>query len=107
MNFKEIKLIYNNALHNDVSIELNLLEDTMVINYQDIINTQFSEGNVEENEKYKKYLRLGMYSKAPCGGFVNFYKLKSKKGSYYVLYSGVNEVSNSHYIVTVHGFFSE
>ena len=50
---------------------------TVILNFQDIINTQFSGGNLgSEIDKVKSFLNLGIYSKAPCGGFVNLHKQK-------------------------------
>jgi len=59
---------------------------------------------LRKNLKY--LLKLGMHSKAPCGGFVNFYQVKNGERSF-ILYSGVNEVYNSQFIITIHKILSE
>lgn len=92
------------------NIKLDFLDDEILVELNNIINTQFQGGNIQENEmlqSLKDYLGIGLYSKAPCGGFVNFFKVKSIKGEDFVLYSGVNEVSNSHYLITIHKILKE
>jgi hypothetical protein len=104
IDFEVPKLIFDNtkeeATVEDVIIDGNRIS----IPFEKIIDSQFSEGNTSliEKDELKQYLNLGKYSKAPCGGFVNFFRKNESSGTDYVIYSGVNEVSNSHYIVTVH-----
>jgi hypothetical protein len=96
-------LVYDNAKKGTTIEHVSINAEIIDINYYDIINTQFTGGNVGQKfEQLKDDLNLGMYSKAPCGGFVNFYKVTGNMGNDYIIYSGVNEVSNSHYIVTIH-----
>ncbi len=100
-NTKEI--VFDNLRDKSNSTDLIIGDDTLKIDFNKIIDTQFSGGNVQlKFNDYKSLLRLGQYSKAECGGFVNFFNITSENGKDYVLYSGVNEVSNSHYIVTIH-----
>ncbi len=98
------KFVYDNAQNEPTnqSIDVNNIE-MINFNYNDIIHTQFTGGNVVQKvEQLKNDLNLGMYSKAPCGDFINFYNVIGSQGNNYIIYSGVNEMSNSHYIVTVH-----
>lgn len=104
--FKNDELIYDNINDTTFTQSVDINSETLLINYNDIIDTQFTGGNMGElSTQLKNDLNLGIYSKAPCGGFVNFYKVSSNLGGFYIIYSGVNEVSNSHYIVTVHKIF--
>ncbi len=101
--FENNELVHDNIKFTSYSQSVVINSDTIVINYNDIIDTQFIGGNIGELiPQLKNYLNLGTYSKAPCGGFVNFYKVSGNLGNDYIVYSGVNEVSNSHYIVTIH-----
>ena len=104
-NLKEI--VFDNLKDkSDSTIEFDT--DKLVIEFDKIVNTQFTGGNIQTDfNSFKSFLKLGQYSKAECGGFPNFYRTESVNGSSYVIYSGVNEVSNSHYIVTVHKIISE
>ncbi|MGQ1911815.1 hypothetical protein ACT3CE_18830 [Marinifilum sp. RC60d5] len=96
------EIVFDN-LKDKTTKEIIIEEDKLNIEFNKIIESQFSGGNIEDKyDRYKTFLGLGMYSKAHCGGFINLYKTLSEKGNYYIIYSGVNEVSNSHYIVTVH-----
>jgi hypothetical protein len=100
--FSNNKIVYDNLINKDSRMSLVIDNYKGTLNFQDIINTQFSGGNLgNEVEKVKSFLNLGIYSKAPCGGFANLYKQKWGEDSI-IMFSGVNEVSNSHYIVTVH-----
>jgi hypothetical protein len=84
-----------------ITIELN--DDQITIDFGAIINTQFSGGNVPDKYEYlRQFLRLGEFSSAPGGGFVNFYAVTSSENVEYILFSGIREVYNSHYIVTVY-----
>ena len=97
------ELVYDNFIDkkNYQLVEIN--NDIVEINYNDIIETQFTGENIGQKfEELKNYLNIGIYSKAPCGGFVNFFNIKSKQNIDYIIYSGVNEVSNSHYVVIIH-----
>jgi len=101
--FGSNELVYDNVKNGSITQSIDISDETININYSDIIDTQFVGGNVGPKfEQLKRDLNLGVYSKAPCGGFVNFFKVVSDKGNNYIVYSGVNEVSNSHYIVTIH-----
>lgn len=101
--FRINELTYDNVKNGSITQLISLDSETIDVNYNDIINTQFTGGNVgQQFEELKINLNLGMYSKAPCGGFVNFFKITSNHGNDYIIYSGVNEVSNSHYVVTIH-----
>jgi hypothetical protein len=101
--FKNNELVYDNLSSEQPVKSIYLVDEFIEVNFNDLINTQFSRGNVGSKiEEYMNYLHLGEYSKANNGGFINFYRLISSNGNEYVLFSGVNEVSNSHYIVTIH-----
>jgi hypothetical protein len=77
--------------------------DWIIVDFQAIIDTQFSGGNVPNKfEGLKRMLGLGEFSSAPGGGFINFFSVFSQQNVEYILFSDVNEVYNSHYIVTVH-----
>lgn len=101
--FWENELVYDNVKVMSVIQSTDVDNEIISINYNDIIDTQFTGGNVGQKfEQLKMYLNLGLYSKAPCGGFVNFFKVTGSKGNDFIVYSGINEVSNSHYIVIIH-----
>ena len=105
--FQKKELIFDNIKTKSCIKTINLFSDVINIDFCAIIDTQFMGGNIGQSfEELKKELNMGLYSKAPCGGFVNFYKVTSNLGNEYVVYSGVNEVSNSHYLVTVHRIYS-
>jgi len=105
--YQDDKIVYDNTKSNTSEIILNLEEGQLLIDFEKIIDTQFTAGNVKEKfELLKNLLNLGMYSKAPCGGLVNFYQVKNGDRCF-IVYSGVNEVSNSHYTVTIHKILSE
>lgn len=100
--YKQKEFVYDNLAKDSSKQILKLDEEELLFDFKNLIDSQFTGGNVDGNfEKLKDFLNLGMYSKAPCGGFVNFYRLKGKN-NFFVIYSGVNEVSNSHYVVTIH-----
>ncbi len=106
--FQINELVFDNIRDKSNKVNLSIGEDTLEIDFNRIIDSQFSGGNVPSKfNDYKSLLNLGRYSKAECGGFVNFFKVRSVNGRDYVLYSGVNEVSNSHYIVTIHKLMIE
>jgi hypothetical protein len=98
------EFIYDNTKNHKNTLILKLEELTLEIDFNKIINTHFSLGNIskDEIEIIKRSLGIGMFYKAPCGGFVNFYKIKAKNNIEYILYSGVSEVSNSHYVVILY-----
>jgi hypothetical protein len=97
------ELVFDNIRDKSNKTNIYVGEDTLEIDFNKIIDTQFSGGNVQSKfNDYKSLLHLGQYSKAECGGFVNFFKVTSENEKDYILYSGVNEVSNSHYVVTIH-----
>lgn len=102
-NFVINQNIYDSLNNYSHVLKVKIEDKILKINFKKIIDTQFSLGNIENNEteKLKDFLHLGKFSKAPCGGFINFYEIKNKNCRY-VIYSGVNEVSNSHYLVTLH-----
>ncbi|WP_445716946.1 hypothetical protein [Flavobacterium sp.] len=101
--FNNNEIIYDSFIDKNHILKLNIENIILKINFKEIIDTQFSLGNIPNNEIniLKKYLDVGDFSKAPCGGFVNFYKINNKNLKY-VIYSGVKEVSNSRYLVTLH-----
>jgi hypothetical protein len=100
--FLNNEIVYDNLISEHSRMSLTIDNHTVILNFQDIINTQFSGGNLgNEIDKVKSFLNLGIYSKTPCGGFVNLYKQKLGRDNI-IIFSGVNEVSNSHYIVTIH-----
>jgi hypothetical protein len=102
-HFNKTELVFDNIRNKSNKVTVTIGDDTLKIDFDNIINTQFSGGNIQSKfNEYKRFMNLGQYSKAECGGFVNFFKITSDKGKVYILYSGINEVSNSHYIVTVH-----
>jgi len=94
---------YDNTKNQKNILELKIEKNIFKIEFDKIINTHYSLGNIskDEIEIIKDKLKIGMFYNSPCGGFINFYKIMNKK-SEYILYSGVNEVSNSHYVVTLH-----
>ncbi|HEX8549556.1 MAG TPA: hypothetical protein VF691_21530 [Cytophagaceae bacterium] len=97
------ELTYDNVKNDQDKRSIRVKDEIIEINFQNIIDTQFTGGNLgEKREQFVNDLRIGMYSKAPCGGFINLFEVKSNKGVNYVVYSGIQEVSNSHYIVTIH-----
>jgi len=102
--FKKQELSFDNLNNDTNEIIINLYDDTISVNFISIIDTQFSGGNISPSrfKEMKNKFNLGLYSKAPCGGFINFFETKSNYLKNYVIYSGVKEVSNSHYIVTIH-----
>ncbi len=101
--YQNSQLVFDNTMSKSSKIEIDINSEIIQIDYNAIIDTQFSGGNMgQEFETLKTFLKLGMHSKSPCGGFLNFYFITAKKSSGFILFSGVNEVSNSHYIVTVH-----
>ena len=101
--FSSNKFIYDNTkkLKNVLDVILDNL--ILKINFDDIINTQFSLGNIskDEVEKVKNFLNMGLFYNDINGGFINFYKIKIKEREF-IVFSGVNEISNSHYIITLH-----
>ena len=97
------ELVFDNIKSKPSKTKIDVGNEVIQVDYNSIVDTQFSGGNMgQEFEALKTFLNLGMYSKSPCGGFVNFYLQEGSKGGKYILFSGVNEVSNSHYIVTIH-----
>lgn len=100
----EHECYYDNAINGMPTLtEIDLNDDSVTVDFQAIIDTQFAGGNVPEKyEDLMELLHLGEFSSALDGGFMNFYSVHSHNQENYILFSGVNEVSNSHYIVTVH-----
>jgi len=93
------ELVFENIKSNSNKVSLRIDGEVIIIDFNEIINTQFSGGNInQEYQILKEQLNLGIYSKSPCGGFVNFFSVKGTNNKKYILYSGVNEISNSHYI---------
>lgn len=101
-SYENKELVYDNLIDKlDCSIQFGNAHLKFL--FSEIIDTQFEGGNVpNEIELLANFLKLGMYSKADCGGFPNFFKVESDDQSEYIIYSGINEPSNSHIIVTVH-----
>lgn len=101
--YSNSEFVFDNTKTTSSVEKIKLNGETITVDYNSIIDTQFSGGNTgQEFEHLKAFLGLGIYSKAPCGGFVNFYALTGDRGNDYILFTGINEVSNSHYIVTIH-----
>ena len=100
----ELECYYDNAVTGMPTLtKIDLNDDSVIVDFRAIIGTQFTGGNVPEKvEDLMEILHLGEFSSAPNGGFINFYSAQSRNHENYILFSGVNEVSNSHYIVTVH-----
>ena len=105
-SFSEAEIVYDNLVESssrkNIVVEFGVI---FTIDFHSIIDSQFQGGNLKPElfEILKAFMGLGQFSKAPCGGFANFYRFgKSNETEGYVVFSGVNEVSNSHYIVTVH-----
>ncbi|MDW3194705.1 MAG: hypothetical protein R8G66_20165 [Cytophagales bacterium] len=97
------ELVFDNAISKSLRKNVVINDEEITIDFDSIIDTQFSGGNIGQDfEELKTFLKLGMYSRSPCGGFVNLYLIEGKNGGKYILFSGVNEVANSHYIVTIH-----
>lgn len=97
--------VFDNLKNKNHIVDIDINDEKIKVDFDLLIQTQFSGGNISDKnyfEKIKNFLNLGKYSKAPCGGFVNFFKIEDKKCREYIIYSGVNEVSHSHYIVTIH-----
>lgn len=105
--YKNGEIVFDNLKNKSTLKSFIINEANIILDFQDLIDTQFTGGNIANKfEVLKTFLKLGIYSKAPCGGFVNFYRVKNKNNSY-IFYSGVNEVSNSHYFITVHKIIDE
>jgi hypothetical protein len=105
--FKRNELLYDNTTDGSSIIKIEINSDFIKINFGEIINSQFQGGNVKNDfDRLKNHLKVGISLKAPCGGFANFYKVISKSKNEYIVFSGVKEVSNSHFVVTVHAIIS-
>lgn len=83
-------------------VTLNLGSESIEIDYKKLIGSVFKGGNMELLSDFYDMFGLGQYSKAPCGGFPNFYEIIGNKGGAYVVYSGIKEYYNSVYFVTIH-----
>lgn len=102
-DFSKDEFVFDNLANLSSVKQINIKNETIDLNFQEIIYTQFTAGNIGHLfESLKAFLNLGKYSKAPCGGFVNFFEIMGTGGTKFVIYSGVNELSNSHYKVTIH-----
>ncbi len=102
LEFKPGEVIYDSLKSGSDCIVITLLDDQIEIAFNRIIDSHFSGGNAGLfYDDLKRYLGLGPYSKAPCGGFLNFFRITGSKGSNYVVLSGVNEYYNSCYLVEV------
>jgi len=103
IEYSNSEFVFDNTNSKPSKTEIEINSEVVEVDYNSIIDIQFSGGNIgQEFEALKTFLNLGMYSKSPCGGFVNFHLQEGSKGGNYILFSGVNEVSNSHYVVTIH-----
>lgn len=104
-NFKNNEFVYDSVKSKKNKIEIEIEDDEIKVNYDEIIDCFFNQGNIS-NLSFKKelfeFLNLGINSKAPSGGFINLFQIKSKKNQTYIIFSGVKEVSNSYFIVDVH-----
>lgn len=106
--FNADEVVYDNLKDTQKEQTIYSLNGNIRVDFQSIIDTQFTGGNVGADfNQVKTFLNLGLYSKAPCGGFPNFYRIESETDKMFIIYSGVNEVSNSHYIVTLHKILEE
>lgn len=108
--FKNNEYVYDNTVNTSKPSLSRVIVNDEIINFDFhwLIDTQFTEGNIGPKlEDYKSKLGFGLYTKAPCGGFLNFYKVQGSMGNNYIIFSGVNEVSNSHYVVIIHKVISE
>lgn len=102
-NFRFGNIVFDSEISTTVTRTVSVRKSYIVVNFQDIIDTQFTGGNIPEKyEQIKLHLNLGYGSSAPCGGFINFFQITDENGKEVIIYSGINEVNNSHYIVTVH-----
>ena len=102
------KIVYDNRRKDPKLKKINLGDDFIDVNFWDITNTDIQGGNVDSelHGELKKILHMGPYSGASDGASANFFKIVSKKsGKAYIVYSGVNEVYNSLYVVTIHKIF--
>lgn len=101
--YRNNDFFYDNTKNQPIIQKVYLDNGEIEINFNDIIGTQFTGGNLFQRfEQLKSYMNIGSYEKAPCGGFVNFYSVIGKYNDNYIVYSGIKEVSNSHYIITIH-----
>lgn len=100
--YRNGEFVFDNLKDNH-RVEILIENNRIRINFQNIIDTQFTGGNIGDDfYDLREFMRLGKYDKAPCGGFVNFNKVISDEGKNYIIFSGVKEISNSYYLVTVH-----
>jgi|GEM_PF-3436191 len=101
--FFSSEIFYDNSSGKESKRVIDVEDNEIVIDFQEIINTQFSGGNVSHKyEDLKSFLNLGLFASAPDGGFINFYLIKSRNYNDYIIYSGINEVYNGHYLVKIH-----
>lgn len=92
-----------NSLKNQSSGQyITIDSDSIYVNYLDFIDNLWTN----DNFRAVKNLNIGLYGKAPCGGFISLLKCSSNEGKAYVIYAGVNEISNSNYIITIHKVLS-
>jgi hypothetical protein len=80
----------------------------IVLKRKDILKYVFVGGNIgtETIEEMRVKLNLGKYSKAPCGGFPNFYKTSCKKSNKsFIFFFGISEVYNSIFIINIHNLY--
>lgn len=102
------ELIFDNLKSKNNRQYVSIKNEKICLDFEKIINSQFTGGNLESKYNVmKEFLNLGYHSKSPCGGFVNFYRFISDQGNYYIIYSGIKEVSNSHYVVTIHKIIAD
>jgi hypothetical protein len=101
--YKKREYTFSNVKKESSNVKIYINDEFIKVDFNSIIKSHFSCGNTGVDlEYYKSFLKLGIYSKSPCGGFVNFFQLYGSKGNKYIVFSGVNEISNSNYIVTIH-----
>ncbi|WP_111684804.1 hypothetical protein [Winogradskyella tangerina] len=99
------KSVYDSENSKKNKVKIVLSNEILKINYNKIIDTFFTQGNIEDESLKQDLLNLfslGKYSKAPCGGFVNFFEVLSNNANKYAIYSGIREVSNSYFKVEIH-----
>ena len=75
--------VFDNLRYQTSKQIISFTDEFLEVDYKLLIDSQFSTGNVpldsEEYSMLKELLNLGRYSKSPCGGFINFYKLMEVK----------------------------
>lgn len=90
------------------SWRLALDGEDVVVDVPALLDTHLQGGDAGAGlDVLQRLIPLGLYTRAPCGGFVNCFRVCSARGKTYYLYSGVNEVANSCYVVTLHAVWED